>query len=88
DLSIAIMRALPLEATAVAALFEERLDVINLDIQPNDANAYLIGSIRLHNVVLVHLPRMGKVSSATVGVHLSWSFPSLKLALMAGIYGG
>ncbi|KAK4221448.1 nucleoside phosphorylase domain-containing protein, partial [Podospora fimiseda] len=88
DFGIAIMCALPLEATAVTELFEESWDVMKLDIQPNDANTYSIGSIGPHNVVLVHLPRMGKVSSATVAAHLGRSFPSLRLAVMVGICGG
>ncbi|KAK4220907.1 hypothetical protein QBC38DRAFT_157769, partial [Podospora fimiseda] len=82
------MCALHLEATAVIELFEERWDVMKLDIQPNDANAYSIGSIGPHSVVLVHLPQMGKVSSATVTAHLGRSFPSLRLAVMVGICGG
>ncbi|KAK4223175.1 nucleoside phosphorylase domain-containing protein [Podospora fimiseda] len=88
DFGIAIMCALPLEATTVSELFEERWDVMKLEIQPNDANAYSIGSIGPHSVVLVHLPRVGKVSYATIAAHLGRSFPSLRLAVLVGICGG
>ncbi|KAK3991519.1 ankyrin repeat-containing domain protein [Cladorrhinum sp. PSN332] len=85
---VAIMCALPLEATAVAGLFEQQWDSLHLDKDPNDPNAYSIGSIERHNVVLVHMPRMGKVPSALVAAHLNRSFPNLGLVLVVGICGG
>lgn len=88
DFRVAIMCALPLEATAVAALFEEKWDASELNKEPNDPNAYSIGPIGRHSVVLVHMPRMGKVPSASVAAHLRRTFPSLGLVLMVGICGG
>ncbi|KAK4225762.1 ankyrin repeat domain-containing protein 50 [Podospora fimiseda] len=85
---VAIMCALPLEATAVAALFELKWDASALDKERNDPNAYSVSAIGRHNVVLVHMPRMGKVPSASVAAHLNRSFPNLKLVLMVGICGG
>ncbi|KAK4461955.1 ankyrin repeat-containing domain protein [Cladorrhinum samala] len=88
DFRVAIMCALPLEATAVAALFEDQWDTSELNKEPSDPNAYSVGSIGRHSVVLVHMPRMGKVPSASVAAHLKRSFPNLGLVLMVGICGG
>ncbi|KAK4165660.1 ankyrin repeat domain-containing protein 50 [Cladorrhinum sp. PSN259] len=88
EFGVAIMCALPVEATAVAALFDTTWDATRLNMAARDANAYSVGSIGRHSVVLVHMARMGKVTSATVAVHLDRSFPNLRLALMVGICGG
>jgi nucleoside phosphorylase len=51
-------------------------------------NAYSTGVIGQHNVILVHMPNMGKVAAATAASCLSANFPNIQLALVVGICGG
>jgi nucleoside phosphorylase len=82
------MCALPVEATAVTALFDEQWDHGALDKANTDTNQYSVGSIGECSVVLAHMPSMGKAAAATVAVHLRSSFRYLKLVLLVGICGG
>ncbi|KAK6507645.1 hypothetical protein TWF481_006071 [Arthrobotrys musiformis] len=81
---IAIICALPLEASAVDNLLDRRQ---NLKID-EDPNAYTIGAFRRHNVVLIHMPGIGITSAASVAAHCRRSFPGIKLGLIVGICGG
>ncbi|KAL2019581.1 hypothetical protein VTK56DRAFT_9478 [Thermocarpiscus australiensis] len=98
DFEVAVICALPLEADAVDALFDHYWDD---DVDgggggnpppygkaAGDPNAYSTGVIGRHNVVLAHMPGMGKVSAATVAAHCRASFPNVKLALVVGVCGG
>lgn len=86
---IAVICALPLEADAVNALFDFHWDDDDphLDKAPGDPNAYSIGTIGRHNVVLAHMPGMGKANAATVATNCRASFPGVKLALLVGVCG-
>ena len=88
DFEIAIICALPLEASTVSALFDKQWDDHNYGKAPKDSNAYSTGVIGHHNVVLVHMPNMGKVAAATAAACLHASFPEIQLALVVGICGG
>ncbi|KAL3483809.1 nucleoside phosphorylase domain-containing protein [Aspergillus germanicus] len=90
DFAIAIICALPLEAEAVEALFDETYDRLGIHYgkQRGDANAYINGRIGKHDVVLCYMPGMGKGSAAGVASSLLVSYPSVKLALVVGICGG
>ncbi|KAL4922789.1 putative kinesin light chain [Aspergillus aurantiobrunneus] len=90
DFAIAIICALPLEAEAVEALFDERYDRLGkyYGKQQGDANAYINGRICKHDVVLSYLPGMGKGSAAGVASSLLVSYPGVRLALDVGICGG
>ncbi len=87
---IAIICALPLEANAVIALFdpcwEDEEDIYGRAI--GDPNAYTTGVIGGHNVVVAHMPGMGKVNATAVALGLRGSYPNIKLALVVGICGG
>src|SRR5467141_1954509 len=85
---IAIICALPLEASAISMLFDKRWDDQRYGKAPKDSNAYSTGVIGHHNVVLVHMPNMGKVAAATAAAFLLASFPGIQLALVVGICGG
>lgn len=84
DFTIAIICALPLEADAVEALFDETYDRLGkyYGKQPGDANAYMNGRIGMHNVVLCYLPGMGKGSAASVASSLQVSYTGVELALV------
>ncbi|KAL4786510.1 purine and uridine phosphorylase [Aspergillus varians] len=90
DFAIAIICALPLEADAVEALFDEHYDRLGKHYgkQPNDANAYINGRIGKHDVVLCYMPEMGKRSAAGVASSLKISYRGVRLALVVGICGG
>jgi len=88
DYTIAWICALPLEAAAAKAM----LDKIHPQLsQPaGDDNAYTLGGISGHNIVVVCLPLgvYGTVSAATVAAHMRITFPSIRFGLMVGIGGG
>ena len=88
DFEIAIICALRLEADAVEALFDNFWDGEMYGKAPGDPNAYTTGAIGLHNVVLAHMPGMGKNSAAGVASSFRCSFEGIKLALVVGICGG
>ncbi|KAJ8113228.1 hypothetical protein ONZ43_g5200 [Nemania bipapillata] len=87
DFAIAIFCALPLEADAVATLFDNHWDD-KYGKAEGDTNTYSIGAIGHHNIVLVHLPNMGKVAAATAAAVLRTSYPAIRLALVVGVCGG
>ncbi|KAF7545245.1 hypothetical protein G7Z17_g9318 [Cylindrodendrum hubeiense] len=86
---IAIICALTLEGDAVGALFDFHWDDGSLpfDKAPNDPNAYSTGAIDRHNVVLAHMPGMGKTNATAVANNCRISFPNIKLALVGGVCG-
>ncbi|KAF4999624.1 hypothetical protein FGRMN_2372 [Fusarium graminum] len=86
---VAIFCALPLEADAVETLFDHRWDDNGSSFgkAAGDANAYSVGTIESHNVVLVRMPGMGKVQAATAASSCRISFPNVKIALVVGVCG-
>ena len=88
DYSVGWICALPKERAAAMAI----LDQIHRDLPKpeGDRNAYTLGSIGKHNVVIACLPkgRYGTNSAATVATQMIHTFPSIKLGLMVGIGGG
>lgn len=87
---IAIICALRSEADAVEALFDEYWDEDGdrYGKALGDINAYTTGAIIRHNVVLAHMPNIGKGSAASVASSFKTSFRGIKLALVVGICGG
>lgn len=90
DFRIALLCALPLEADAVKAVFDKRWDDDGdaFGKAPRDQNAYSTGTIGRHNVVLAHMPAIGKETAASVAAHLRSSFQGVQLAIVVGICGG
>ena len=88
DYTVGWICALPVE-TAAAKLM---LDKIHppLPRLPMDQNAYILGNIGEHNVVITTLPTgaYGTTSAATVGMQLLSSFHAIRFGLMVGIGGG
>ncbi|KAH7459857.1 hypothetical protein FOMA001_g19797 [Fusarium oxysporum f. sp. matthiolae] len=86
---IAIICALPLEADAIEALFDHYWDDDGspFDKEPGDPNAYSTGVVGRHNVVLAHMPGMGKANAAAVAAKCHMSFPNIRLALVVGVCG-
>ena len=89
DFRIAVICALRIESDAVEAMFDE--DWEEVDRYPkikNDANAYTMGRIGEHNVVLAFMPDIGKANSAKVAASFKINFPEITLGLIVGICGG
>ncbi|KAJ6086074.1 NACHT nucleoside triphosphatase, partial [Penicillium sp. IBT 16267x] len=78
--------ALPKEQTAAIAMLDEEHEA--LPIPRNDHNAYTLGSICGHNVVIACLPNMGTNPAATVATTMINTFQSIRFGLMVGIGGG
>ncbi|RDA90315.1 hypothetical protein CP533_0394 [Ophiocordyceps camponoti-saundersi (nom. inval.)] len=89
EFEVAIICALTTEADAVEALFDRYWDDEGppYDKASGDPNAYSTGCIGRHNVVLAHMPTMGKASAAAVASNCCASFPNIKLALVVGVCG-
>ena len=87
---IAIICALRSEADAVEALFDEYWDEDGDQYGKalGDTNSYTTGVIGRHNVVLAHMPGIGKGNAASVASSFRSSFGRIKLALVVGICGG
>jgi len=77
--------ALPKELIAASAMLDETHP--SLPRQPNDHNAYTLGRIGAHNIVMACLPKgeIGNNNSATVATRMTSTFPSIKFGLMVGI---
>lgn len=85
---VAIICALAIEADAVEALFDQYWDEDHsFGKSPGDPNAYTTGFIGRHNVVLAHMPGMGKANAAIVASHCQTSYRNIKLALIVGVCG-
>ncbi|KAF4948678.1 hypothetical protein FGADI_9453 [Fusarium gaditjirri] len=92
EFDIAIICALSFEADAVLALFDHHWDEdecgVSFGKARGDPNAYSTGVLGQHNVVLAHLPNMGKVAAGTIAAFCRMSYPNISLALVVGICGG
>jgi nucleoside phosphorylase len=89
EIEIAIICALPLEAEAVKAVMQDTSEDPNDGAKASsDTNAYTIGKIGSHPVVMAHMPGMGKESAASVAATLNQSYLGIKLALLVGLCGG
>ncbi|CAI7569589.1 unnamed protein product [Penicillium manginii] len=88
DYTVAIICALPVEMAAVQAMLESRHSP--LPTPPSDHNAYSLGRIGAHNIVIACLPAgvYGTTSAAIVASSLLFTFPSIRFGLMVGIGGG
>ncbi|KAK4241609.1 hypothetical protein C8A03DRAFT_40961 [Achaetomium macrosporum] len=84
DFEIAIICAL-----TVDALFDHYWDEGGPPYNKavGDTNAYSTGAIGRHNVVLAHMPGMGKANAAAVAANCRESFPNIKLAVVVGVCG-
>ncbi|PLB50891.1 purine and uridine phosphorylase [Aspergillus steynii IBT 23096] len=88
DYTVAWISALPLELTAATTMLDEvhpRLP------QPlSDTNAYILGSVLGHNVIMTCLPSgsIGTNSAAAVVSNMRSTFPQIQYGLMVGIGGG
>ncbi|KFA68364.1 hypothetical protein S40285_02478 [Stachybotrys chlorohalonatus IBT 40285] len=88
EFGVAIFCAIPREADAVVVLLDEYWDRKEFGKARGDTNSYTVGAINNHNVVVVHLPGMGKGIAASAASSCRASFTGIRLALVVGICGG
>ncbi|GAM44062.1 hypothetical protein TCE0_060f19382 [Talaromyces pinophilus] len=86
--TVAWICALPLEMAAARVMLDRTHSP--LPKPPTDPNAYELGELNGHYIVIAGLPNgiYGKVSAATVVSHMRSTFPQLQYGLMVGIGGG
>ncbi len=86
--TVAWICALHIEMAAARAMLDEVHQ--DLPTHRNDTNAYALGTVGHHNVVIACLPtaQYGTNNAANVLTHLVRTFPSIRLGLMVGIGGG
>ncbi|KAF5725137.1 Pfs NACHT ankyrin domain-containing protein [Fusarium mundagurra] len=86
--TIAWICALRFEMAAALAMMDEIHG--QLPRRFNDNNAYMLGSIENHNIVIACLPhdQYGKNNAAHVLTNLTRTFPSIRRGLVVGIGGG
>jgi nucleoside phosphorylase len=78
-----------MEFEAVEALFDNYYkDDFTYGKVSNDLNAYTIGKMCNHNVVLAYMLGIGKANSTSVATSFRTSFSRIKLGIVVGIYGG
>ncbi|RKL34014.1 hypothetical protein BFJ72_g9501 [Fusarium proliferatum] len=87
DYTIGWISALPLEMTAAEIMLDHIHQPLPQD--PQDGNAYTLGSINEHNIVIACLPKgqYGTNNAATVANDMARSFPKIQHRLMVGIGG-
>ncbi|KAI7758976.1 hypothetical protein LZL87_009971 [Fusarium oxysporum] len=88
DFRIAIFCALVLESDTVISLMDQQWDRKEYGKVVLDPNSYTLGALGAHNVVLIHLPGMGKGVAASAASSCRISFPGIRLALVVGVCGG
>ncbi|KAK2035903.1 purine and uridine phosphorylase [Colletotrichum somersetense] len=90
DFRIAVICALPREYDAAILAFDEIWNDEEDRRRPalRQHNNHILGRIGVHNVVLVLLPNMGKVSAANEVVRLRSIYAKMELAFLTGICGG
>ncbi|KAN0087046.1 hypothetical protein V8E54_000734 [Elaphomyces granulatus] len=88
DYTVAWICALPLETAAAKAMLDKTH--LQLPQSATDDNAYMLGEISGHNIVIACLPSgvYGTISAATVAANMRNTFPSIRFGLMVGIGGG
>uniref|UniRef100_A0A4E9D6D4 Uncharacterized protein n=1 Tax=Gibberella zeae TaxID=5518 RepID=A0A4E9D6D4_GIBZA len=88
DYTVGWVCVLPKEQTAALAMLD--CEHPALPKQPTDKNAYTLGAVGEHNVVIACLPKgmYGTNSAATVAARMLDTFPSIKFGLLVGIGAG
>ncbi|GMG32543.1 unnamed protein product [Aspergillus oryzae] len=55
---------------------------------PRDENAYIVGRMGKHNVVITRPIGQGKVNAADAAVNMTRTFPQIRFGLLVGVGGG
>lgn len=85
DYTVAWVCILHPELLAARAMLDETHQLLPT---PKDQNAYILGRVGEHNVVIVRATTAGKAEAATVATNLVRFFPKVRFSLVVGIGGG
>lgn len=85
DYTVACICPMAVELAPVEAMLEEIHPTLNTS---RSQNAYTLGSIGGHNVVIAVMPEIGNNCAAIVATQLLNDFPSIRFGLLVGIGGG
>ena len=85
DYTVACICPMGVELAPVEAILDEIHDTLPSD---RDHNAYTMGKIGAHNVVVAVMPEIGNSAAATVATQLLNDFPSIRFGLLVGVGGG
>jgi nucleoside phosphorylase len=86
DYTVAWIAPLEVESIAARLMLDTRHK--KLPQSEVDHNAYALGSINGHNIVIASLPTTGNTSAATVITQLRNTFKQIRFGLLVGIGGG
>jgi nucleoside phosphorylase len=88
DYTVAWVCALAFEAATARAMLKKTHP--KLPQPTGDNNAYTLGEIAGHNIIIAYLPSgvYGTTSAATVAAQMRSTFPFIRFGLMVGIGGG
>jgi nucleoside phosphorylase len=88
--TIALIYVKPIEMDALVVMLDNKYPPASVALAKGDRNAYTLGSIGVHNVVIVGPPvgAQGKVAMANVAAYIEQSFPNVSVGLLVGIGGG
>lgn len=85
DYTVACICPMGVELAAVTAMFSN--DHVSLPTS-RDQNAYRLGKIGDHNIVVATMPDTGNNNAATVATQLQNDFPLIRFGLLVGVGGG
>jgi len=85
DYTVACICPMGVELAPVAGMLDEIYDSLPVS---RDQNAYTLGRIGHHHVVVAVMPDTGTSPAATVATQLLNDFPSIRFGLLVGIGGG
>jgi hypothetical protein len=85
DYTVACICPMNVELASVEVMLDEIHDSLPPD---RDHNAYTMGKIGGHNVVVAVMPEIGNSAAATVATQLLNDFPSIRFGLLVSIGGG
>jgi nucleoside phosphorylase len=86
--TVGLVYVKPVEMNAITVMLDEEYQSVPLAV--GDKNAYTLGRIGKHNVVIVGPGRgdQGKVAIASVVERIHWTFRNVTIGLLVGIGGG
>jgi nucleoside phosphorylase len=84
DYTVACICPMGVELAPVEAMLNEEHPPLPTS---RDQNAYTLGRLGTHNVVVAAMPQIGNNSAALVATQLLNDFPSIRFGLLVGIGG-